>query len=365
MKDILQKLIRPHYADMAGYVSAGMNSGKNEPLVLMNANENHFVLPELEGYNFYPEPQPPKLLERMGQAYGVKPSQIVATRGADEALSLLTKVFCEPHEDAIVIHGPTFGMYAVNANAAPVKIIDVPLIKKDNDFSLDVEGIIHAALNKNNKVKMMYLCNPNNPTGTVFPKADILKIINAVKDDCIVILDEAYAECSKAGSMVKELQTYPNLLILRTLSKAYSLAGVRIGACLCDDEDFILFMQQKIMDAYPLPRPSIEAAMIALAPENAAQIKENIQKSLVERDRLKEYFENSNLVSKVYASDANFLLVEIIPDIKASDIYQYCADKGFIFRDFSHTQETKNCLRIAPALPDQNTKLMEVLDNYQ
>jgi histidinol-phosphate aminotransferase len=364
MNKILQKLIRPHYAAMSGYVSAGMESGKNETLVFMNANENHFVLPELEGYSFYPEPQPPKLLDLMGQAYGVKPSQLIAARGADEALGLLTKAFCEPHEDAIVIHGPTFGMYAVNADAAPVKIIDVPLIKTDDNFALDVDGMIAAALDESNKVKMLYLCSPNNPTGTSFPKKDILKIIDAVKNQCLVVLDEAYAECSEAGSLVSELENYHHLVILRTLSKAYSLAGIRVGACLCHDEDFIEFMRAKIIDIYPLPRPSIEAAMIALAPENAEKIQENIQKSLKERDRLKEYFENAPFVSKVYPSDANFLLVEIVPEIGASKICKYCADHGFILRDFSSKAETKNCLRIAPALPDQNTKLMDILDKY-
>ena len=364
MSGVIQKLIRPHFQEMVGYVSAGMESGKDETRVFMNANENHFVLPALKGMSFYPEPQPQKLLELMAEAYGVKPTQMLATRGADEALALLTKTFCEPHQDAIVIHGPTFGMYAVNANASPAKIINVPLIKGENGFSLDKAGIIKAALDKANQVKIVYLCSPNNPTGGAFPKEDLIEIIAALKDSAIIILDEAYAEFSAQGSLVEELKNYPNLIILRTLSKAYSLAGVRMGACLCHDESFITFLQQKIMETYPLPRPAIEAAMIALAPENKKQIQENIQKALAETKKLKTYFEKSPLVQTVYPTDANFILVQFTEGISAPMVAAYAAKHGFILRDFSGKAETANCLRISPALPDQNDRLMEVLDSY-
>ena len=360
MHEAIKNFIRPHYQGMDGYVSAGMETGKDESLVFMNANEGHYVLPELQGYNFYPEPQPLKLIELMADAYGVETSQIVATRGADESLGLLTKIFCEPHKDAIVISEPAFGMYAVNADSAPVKTYDVPLIKSDDGFALDKDGIIAKA--QSDDVKLVYICSPNNPTAGSFPHSNILEIVKAVDGHAVVVLDEAYAEFSQQGSLSGELQNCPNLIILRTLSKAYALAGVRMGATLCDDSDFIDLMKSKVLDTYPLPRPAIEAALIALAPANRAQIKQNIQSCLAERDRLKEFFEISELVTKVYSTDANFMLIEVV-DVKA--IWQHCYDNGFVLRDFSHKPETANCLRISPATAELNDKFMEVFKAYK
>lgn len=362
MHDSLKKHIRPHYQNMSGYVSAGMETGKNENLIFMNANESHYVLEDLKGYNFYPEPQPQKLLDLMADAYGVEVDNIMASRGADEALVLLTKVFCEPHQDAILIHKPTFGMYAVNAESSPVKVYDVPLVRTENGFSLDKEKIIQTACDPNNNIKIVYLCSPNNPTGGSFPQEDILEIISAVNDHAVVVLDEAYAEYSKLGGMTDKLKDYPNLIILRTLSKAYALAGVRMGAMLCHDAEFVVFMRDKALDAYPLPRPAIEAALTALAPENKNKIQENIKTVLAERDRLKEFFENSPIVKTVYESDSNFLMIEVD---NPSALWQHCKDHGFVIRDFSSKPETKNCLRVSPATAKDNDRFMEVFSDYK
>jgi len=362
MHDSLKKHIRPHYQSMSGYVSAGMETGKNEDLVFMNANESHHVLDDLKGYNFYPEPQPQKLLELMGQAYGVSADNIMASRGADEALVLLTKVFCEPHQDAILIHKPTFGMYAVNADSSPVIIHDVPLIKTADNFELDKERIIQTACNSDNKIKIIYLCNPNNPTGGSFAQEDILEIIEAVNGHAVVVLDEAYAEYSRAGGMVSALEDHPNLIILRTLSKAYALAGVRMGAMLCYDTEFVDFMRDKALDAYPLPRPAIEAALVALAPENQSQIQQNIQTVLEERDRLKELFKRCDFVKTIYKSDSNFLMIEVDD---ATALWQHCKNNGFVIRDFSSKAETPNCLRISPASAQDNNRFMEVFSAFK
>lgn len=364
MTPYLEKFIRTHYKDMSGYVSAGMAADKNKEIVFMNANESHFSLPALQGYNFYPEPQPQKLLKLMAQAYGVEPSHIAATRGADEGITLLTKLFCEPHEDAILINSPAFGMYAVNATASPVKIHNVPLLRVGNSFALDKAAIITAAQNPDNHIKMVYLCSPNNPTGGAFPPADLLEIIKALKGHCVVVLDEAYAEFLPEGGLTHLLKDHPHLIILRTLSKAYGLAGVRMGAVLCHDPDFIQVLVSKVMDAYPLPRPSIEAALIALAPENAQAAKDNMAKALAERDRLRDFFKTVPFVTKIYDSAANFLMIEI-QEGNASAVVKYCANHGFLIRDFSTKSETANCIRIAPALPEQNDKFMEVFAAFK
>lgn len=327
----------------------------------MNANENHFVLPELQGLNFYPEPQPAELLEAMANTYGVRPDQVAATRGADESLALLSTAFCEPHQDSIVIHTPTFGVYVVNADGAPVKTHAIPLLKSDNGFALDKETIIKTACDLDNNVKLVFLCSPNNPTGGSFPKEDLLEIIQSVKDHAVVVMDEAYSEFSAQGGLVNELENYPHLVILRTLSKAYALAGIRMGAMLCADPDFIKLIQSKVLDVYPLPRPSIKAALTALAPENRDQVQENIQKMLAERDRMAARLKASDFVRHIYPTDANFLLVEC-GDAKGFAIF--CQEHGFYVRDFSSVPGTENCLRISPALPEQNDRFFELLDEY-
>jgi histidinol-phosphate aminotransferase len=291
----------------------------------------------------------------------VAPENLVVTRGADEALVLLSKAFCEPHQDSIVISKPAFGVYAVNATASPVKIHDIPLLKNEDGFALDKEGIIHAACDPDKNVKLVFLCSPNNPTAGSFPKEDMLDIIKAVEGHAVVVLDEAYAEFSRQGSMVGALASHPNLIILRTLSKAYALAGIRIGAMLSADKDFIALVKEKVIDVYPLPRPSVEAALTALDQANKTQVQDNIQKMIAERDKLAEGLEKISFVKKVYPSDANFLLVEV-DEPKA--VVAFAAQHGFILRDFSSKPETAGCIRISPALPEQNAKLLEVLGSY-
>ena len=248
MNNALKNLLRSHYQDLQGYVSAGMEAGKDESHIFMNANENPYELPGLEGFNRYPEPQPVALANAYAKAYNVKPDQIMMTRGADEAIVILTKLFCEPHKDAVVICPPTFGMYGVNANATPAELIEVPLLTGHGTFRLDKEGIIKAAYNPQHSVKLVYICSPNNPTAGSFDHDDIAEIINELEGQCIVILDETYAEFSKAGSMTGELENHPNLIILRTLSKSYSMAGMRMGCFISADTEFVALAKAKAME---------------------------------------------------------------------------------------------------------------------
>lgn len=359
MNIALSKLLRRHYIDLQGYVSAGMEAGKDESLVFMNANENPFELPGLEGYNRYPEPQPPKLLEAYAALYAVEPDNIVMTRGADEAIVILTKLFCEPHKDAILICPPTFGMYSVDAKAMPAAVTEVPLIKQNGTYALDVENII--ATGKKPEIKLIFICSPNNPTGTPFPHNEILKICSDLEGHAIVLLDETYAEFSKAGSLVSKLDDHPNLIILRTLSKSYSLAGMRMGTMLCGDEDFIGLVRSKALDAYPLPRESIEAALKVMSPALQKLAKHHILQLLQEKDRLAEGFKQSTLVRHVYPSDTNFFLVEMD---RAKEFCDYCKQNKIILRDFSNKPLTERCLRISAGTPEQNNRLLDLLKKF-
>jgi histidinol-phosphate aminotransferase len=360
MNPFLSKLIRPHYVELQAYISAGTEAKKDESRIFLNANENPFELPGLEKFNRYPEQQPAKLLEGYAQLYGVKPDNIVMTRGADEAIVILTRLFCEPRTDKILITPPTFGLYIVNANAMPVVgVAEVPLIKANGTFELDSDNIVATA--KKEKAKLVYLCSPNNPTGTSFPHSEILKIIHALKDTSIVVLDETYAEFSKQGSLVGELPNHANLIILRTLSKSYALAGQRMGCFLSGDEDFIRFVRSKCLDVYPMPVGPINAALHVMEPLIQKHARENIKKLLAEKEYLAEGFSKSPLVRHIFPSDANFFLAEMTD---AAGFYKYCWDNDIILRDFSGKKLTENCIRISTGTREQNDKLLKLLNNY-
>ena len=361
MREAIFKHVREHFKTMDGYSSAGMESGKDADKIYLNANENPYSLPGLEGLNRYPEPQPPALLEAYAQNYGVDNSQIVMTRGADEALVILTKVFCEPHRDNILISTPTFGMYAVDARAMPSGVIDVPLIKADGSFALDSENIIKLASNADDNIKIVYICSPNNPTGNSFDHEQLIDICEALDGHAVVILDETYAEFAKAGSMTSDLDSTPNLIILRTFSKSYSFAGMRMGCILCGDEDFISLVRSKVMDAYPLPLLSIEAAFHVLSPEIKDIAQDNISIILAERNRMEVELNKSAKITCVYPSDANFLLMEMK---NAKSFCDYLAENNVIIRDFSSKQGSEDCLRISIGTKEENDLVLKLLQEF-
>ncbi len=367
MNEHLKKLIRTHYLSLSGYVSAGMEAAKGDEKIFMNANENPYALPGLGSMNRYPEPQPIELLEAYAKTYGVEPSQILATRGADESIKLLTRVFCEPHKDSILIHPPTFGIYKVDAQSLPVEVLEVPLIEEAGSFALDTEKMIETA--KSKKTKIVYICSPNNPTGSSFAHEDILNICTELEGTSVVILDEAYVEFSAKESLTPKLAEHSNLIILRTLSKAYSLAGARMGVTLCADKNFITFMKEKVADIYPLPLPSVMAALRALSPESKDNFQNNIQSIRSERERLKEEFRTSRLIKKTYISDANFLLVKMAIDQGdksiAGDFIAFCLSQDLILRDLSDKPDTQGCIRITIGSPEQNDYLIKVMKRFE
>ncbi len=359
MKPEVKNLIRPHFIALDGYVSAGMEVEKNESTIFLNANENPFPLPGLEGLNRYPKPQPPELALAYANAYGVDPDQIVMTRGADEALVILTKLFCEPHKDAIIINPPTFGMYGVDARAAPADVVEVPLLKEAGTFKLDQASIIAKASEE--AVKLVYICSPNNPTGNSFDHIDILGIAAALEGKAIVVVDETYAEFSAQGSICEDLESAPNMIVLRTLSKSYAFAGMRMGCFISGDKDFIRLVKDKALDAYPLPQASIEAAFHVLSPEISEIAKENREKLLSLRDALIVAFEKSDKVTKIYETDANFFLVEMKD---AYGFWKYCRDNNLVLRDFSTKPLTENCLRISVGNEAENAQLITFLEQF-
>ncbi|MBI1300618.1 MAG: histidinol-phosphate transaminase [Alphaproteobacteria bacterium] len=361
MRNNIQKHLRPHYISQPGYSSAGMEVLKDDEKIFLNANENPYELPGLEGLNRYPQPQPPVLLEAFARNYGTESDYIAITRGADEGISILVKLFCEPRKDKIIVNTPTFGMYAVNAYFMPSDVIDIPLIKKDGSFHLNQDEIIKQATDPNQNVKLVFLCSPNNPTGNSFSHDQISEICEALESQAVVVLDETYAEFAELGSMVDDLASTPNLIILRTLSKSYAFAGVRMGCMLCADTEFVRIFRTKGLDVYPVPRTSIEAAFHVLSPEIQPIAKENIKKLIASREKMKEALEQSDHVTHVYPSNANFLLVEMRD---AKGFCDFAAENKVIIRDFSSKPDTKNCLRLTIGTEEENEKVLALLQQF-
>ncbi len=359
MNPLIEQLIRPHYRQMAGYVSAGMEAGKHAGIIYLNANENPYELPGLEGCNRYPEPQPPALLTAYAQTYEVEEGNIVMTRGADEAIVVLTRLFCEPGEDSVLICPPTFGMYAVNAHGMPVEVVEVPLQPSSNSFALDTSGVIQQA--RERACKLVYLCSPNNPTGNSLPREDMQRICRELSGTSMVVVDETYIEFAQQHSMSSDLETHPNLVVLRTLSKSYSMAGMRMGCLLCGDTDLVHTIRSKCLDAYPLPRASIDAALRALSPAVRELAQQNINKLLAERERMHAVFSDNPLVRTVYASDANFLLLNMD---RAGEFVAYCREHALVLRDFSSKPQTRNCIRVSIGTVEQNDIMCRLLADF-
>ncbi|MGQ3890796.1 histidinol-phosphate transaminase [Legionella sp. CNM-4043-24] len=318
--------------------------------IRLDANENPFW--REDGLNRYPDPQPALLRQRLADLYGVESSQLLMTRGSDEGIDLLTRVFCEANKDAILITPPTYGMYEVAANIQGAGIIRVPL-DKESGFSLNKETILNL---RNPAIKLIFLCSPNNPAGNILSGDDVITLCRAFQDQAIIVLDEAYIEFSTAGSLSHLVLQHPNLVVLRTLSKAFGLAGARLGALIADGSMIALLMN--VMAPYPIPMPVERAAMKALSIENQALVRAEIQTIRQERDRLRAFLATLPSVEYVYPSQANFLLVKVND---ASTWMDVCKAHDIIIRSRVNLLGLENCVRITIGTAEENKRLKEVL----
>jgi histidinol-phosphate aminotransferase len=284
------------------------------------------------GLNRYPEPQPAQLLEPLAAVYGVAPSQVLATRGSDEAIDILSRLYLRAGEDAILQCVPSFGMYQVAARIQGAAVIDVPL-DRGAGWRLDPERLIAAWTPR---VKLVYLCSPNNPTANLLSQAAIAAICDALDGKAIIVIDEAYIEFCAQPSLAAWLGRYGTLAILRTMSKAYALAGARLGALLAAPS--LIALARRIIPPYCLAQPTIEIARQALDNAALAAMQTRIAALLVEREWLRTRLERSPRVARVYPSDTNFLLIDCVD---ADDFQRRTTAAGLIVRD----------LRASPLLP--------------
>jgi histidinol-phosphate aminotransferase/imidazoleglycerol-phosphate dehydratase/histidinol-phosphatase len=309
MTSLAVRLARPEILALGEFdIAANADDSFGSDAIKLDANENPYApLSEgalAAGLNRYPEPQPARLKKAMAALYGVSPENLAVTRGADDAIDILVRAFCRPSMDAVSICTPTFSAYAHFARLQGGRVIEARL---DENFDFRPEALLRAVADEPS-LKLVFLCSPNNPTGNPVDPADVLRVADALADS-IVVLDEAYLEFSQTPSLAEEATRRPNLVVLKTLSKAYGLAGARVGALIGDPE--LVAMAARALPPYPLPSLSVEAAMSALAPSRRAVHRERIARIKADRERLADLLAGSPLVRRVRSGGGNFLFLEV------------------------------------------------------
>jgi histidinol-phosphate aminotransferase len=343
----LNNLVRENIKKMTAYSSARHEFSGNASIFL-DANENSFGSPLPDRYNRYPDPLQIQVKEKLSKIKGVPTQNIFLGNGSDEAIDLLYRIFCEPRHDNIIIFPPTYGMYEVCAEMNDVKIKKVNLTK---EYQLDIDAI-ETAIDSN--TKLIFICSPNNPTGNSIKRDDVEIILNNFEG--LVVIDEAYINYAKQKTFIPELTEYPNLVVMQTLSKAWGLAGLRLGMAFASQP--IIDLMNKVKYPYNINTATQLLALDAL--DNIKWVNDHIATTVAERENLKKYFLNLPATQIVYPSDANFLLVKMN---NASGIYYQLVEKGIIVRDRSKVILCDDCLRITVGTETENKKLIEALKN--
>jgi len=311
-------------------------------MVFLDANEN----PYNNGVNRYPDPQQRSLKGELALQRQIKASQILLGNGSDEVLDLIYRAFCEPKIDNVITLPPTYGMYKVLAETNDVENREVLLTE---DYEPDVTEILRVA---DANSKLLFICSPNNPTGNAF-KADKIEIL-LKSFPGIVVIDEAYIDFSESQTWVSKLSEYPNLIVAQTLSKAYGMAGIRLGICYASEE--IISVINKIKPPYNVNELTQKKALDRVLDKES--VKNEISSILIERSALYEVLLEVNFVQKIYPSDANFVLVKVD---NANLRYQQLLDKGIVIRNRSTQPLCENTLRFTIGTPSENKKLIKVL----
>ncbi|GAB3545992.1 histidinol-phosphate transaminase [Spirosoma fluminis] len=342
----LQALLRPHIFTLTPYSSARDEYTGKEG-VFLDANENPIGSTTTGTYNRYPDPHQWAIKQRLAPIKGVRPEQIFLGNGSDEPIDLLVRATCTPGADSILIMPPTYGMYEVSAAINNVHIIRIPLTA---DFQVDADAVLASITPA---TKLIWLCSPNNPSGNLL-QADAIKAILEAAGHSLVIVDEAYIDFADTPSWTNELDTYPNLVVLQTFSKAWGLAALRLGMCFASEE--LIQVLNKIKPPYNISAPTQQLALGAL--EREAEKNEMVTQILAERLVLAEKLRSLPAVRVVHPSHANFLLVQF-EDAKGT--FEHLIEQQVIVRDRSNVKLCDGCLRITVGTRSENERLLDVL----
>ncbi|HDS1151407.1 TPA: histidinol-phosphate transaminase [Pluralibacter gergoviae] len=346
----IEELARKNVRDLTPYQSARRLGGKGD--VWLNANE--FPTPvnfdlRQQTLNRYPECQPKAVIDNYAAYAGLKPEQVLVSRGADEGIELLIRAFCEPGQDAILFCPPTYGMYSVSAETFGVEYRTVPARE---DWQLDLQTIgdsLHG-------VKLVYVCSPNNPTGQIINPEDMRTLLEMTRGRAIVVADEAYIEFCPQATLAGWIAEYPHLVVLRTLSKAFALAGLRCGFTLASAEIIALLL--KVIAPYPLSTPVADIAAQALSPEGIAAMRQRVAQIIDERQFLVSQLREIACVEEVFDSETNYILARITA---SSAVFKSLWDQGIILRDQNKQPSLSGCLRITIGTRPESQRVIDAL----
>lgn len=345
----LNNLLRENIKKLVPYSSA-RDEFTGEAKVFLDANENSLGSPLTKWYNRYPDPHQTVIKQKLSFIKKIEVSNIFIGNGSDECIDILYRCFCEPGVDNVIICPPTYGMYEVSAHINNVAIKKALLT---DAFQLD---LIHLENLIDDYTKIIWLCSPNNPTGNNLNGEDILMVLNNFNG--IVVVDEAYINFSKQQSFIQDLVDYPNLVIMQTLSKAWGLAGLRLGMCFASNQ--IIEVMNKVKPPYNINQAT--QTLVAQALDEVGQVNSMINEIVAMRNALQKVLETSQLVEKIYPSDANFLLVKFGESQK---IFDYLIEQGIVLRNRNKVQLCEDCIRITIGTEIENTLLVDALIAYE
>ena len=342
-------LARPEIRDLQAYQAVEIANDN----IKMHANEAPVATGTgaVNGLNRYPAPRPAKLNNLMADYYGVAEDNLLVTRGSSEGIDLLTRTFCSAGQDNVLLTPPAFEMYQIYASIQGACTISVPL-QAENDFAVDTDALLDSC--KDN-TKLIFLCSPNNPIGTVIPQAEIVRILEARAAKSVVVVDEAYVEYSNTNSLASSVTQYENLVVLRTLSKALALAGARCGAIIASTE--LIPILDGVLAPYAMASPVLTSAEHALSGTQLAAAQESVTIVIAERERLRVELNTCSVIERVWPSQANFLFARC-KDVAA--VVRRLADAGITIRTYSYESELRNCARITIASTTDNDRLLRV-----
>lgn len=344
----LNKLVRNNIKQLTPYSSA-RDEFSGEAKVFLDANENSLGSPLTKWYNRYPDPHQKKLKDKLAVVKGIAAEHIFIGNGSDECIDLLFRSFCEPGKDNVIICPPTYGMYEVSANINDVEVRRAPLLEDFQPDLVHLENLVDA------QTKIIWLCSPNNPTGNALNREDIEMVLNNFNG--IVVIDEAYINFSKQKTFIQDLADYPNLVVLQTLSKAWGLAGLRLGMAFASVA--IIDILDKVKPPYNINQATQDLVLKAL--EEVGQVNDMIRLLVDMREAMAEVFRSMPTVEQVYPSDANFLLVKIKD---ARKVYEFLLTKGIVTRDRSNVTLCEGCLRITIGTEKENTMLVDAMQDW-
>jgi histidinol-phosphate aminotransferase len=360
MKMDLNSIARAEIVAMKPYSSARSSAAADG--ILLNANEapyTHVTDPEWQrlSLNRYPPPQPAALRSRLAELYAVSADKLLITRGSDEGIDLLTRVFCRPGQDAIVECSPCFGMYRIAATIQGARVIDVPR-RAANGFQIDFAELVKA-ITDDPDVHLVFLTSPNNPTGDLVSRESLEAVLKAAEGKALVVLDEAYIEFCSAGSAADLIDRWPQLVVLRTLSKAWAAAGVRCGIVIADP--VVIGLLQRVIAPYPLSAMAIDAALQAISNESKNRQRQFVESVRQGREDLYQFLAGFDWVREAWQGEANFILVRVAD---GRGLVDWCAGHGIRIRDFSSQPQLEGCVRLTIGSPGELSALKSALQAY-